>query len=63
MDVLLMDGRLYDDPGSPSVDVTGQVTATGEDSDITIRLARALPSLPGGIAVEEWGEDEQYTLN
>jgi hypothetical protein len=63
MEVILMDGRPHDDPGWPSVDITQQMTAPGEDSDITIRFARARPPLSGGIAVEEWGEDEQYTLN
>jgi hypothetical protein len=63
MDVLLMDGRLHDDPGPPSFDVTRQVTAPGEDSGIPISLDLALPRLSGGIAVNDWGEDQRYTLN
>jgi hypothetical protein len=58
MDVLLMDGRWYTDPGPPPFDVTGQVTASGEDPDIAIRLGLTLPRVAGGIAVDEWKEQE-----
>jgi hypothetical protein len=63
VNALLTDGRLTPDSGSPSFDVTGQVTGSKEDSDIPIRIELALPHLSGGISVDEWEPDREHTLN
>jgi hypothetical protein len=63
MDVLLADGGLHPDFGPLAFDVTGQVVAAGEGFDIPIHVEFTLPRVAGGIMVEEWGKDQEYTLN
>jgi hypothetical protein len=63
MDIVLTDGKLYTGAELPAFDVTGQVIASGGDPEIPIHLGLALPHIDTGIAVSDWGEDEQYILD
>jgi hypothetical protein len=59
IDAVLNDDAIH----SGSDDITAQVVASGEAPVIPLRLGLALPRVAGGIAVEDWGDDRQYTMN
>lgn len=65
MDILLTDGVLYTDDAPLLFDVTGQVeagTGTQINIDLTVDDSIDLPEVEGGIAVDDW-DDDQITLN